>query len=520
LVTVEKLYSSVPATLQWLVFDERLQTDTNDDISSEIQSYIDFEADLASRVYPAEVTTPLRNIISEWFSGLCISTTAPCPKFGPGATASTGRVAHVEKALNFDADPQSVSLFCDWFYRDEDEISLPIRSETTRRNRIIFVPKNALKHRIISAEPIWLGWMQQLLKDILYNYIEKHPRMYTWFSNQAYSRKLALEGSASGAYATVDFSSASDSITVTLVSELYKGTELHELLLDTRSIEAEMPDGRIVPLTKFAPMGSATCFAVMDSIFLSICEDSVRKVLNRPGRYGDYTVYGDDVIIRSDCLEQFETTCKQLKLEFNLEKSYSTQSGLRYRESCGIEALNGVDITPVRYSRFQDPIIASAPVNRKYWESTFDLMNRLLDSGYLNTRSACVELIKFSLERGKTSNRRLARNIWNCTMRIDASDYAKGYDGPMALVVPDGTATNFRTKTRRNPDLQCSECRCLVPVASPIDYHDGSHKEIAAYTLWFYAANHRPNLPYDKSIDITGCAGTKPDKWVWRWCRL
>jgi hypothetical protein len=347
--------------------------------------------------------------------------------------------------------------------------------------------------------------------------------MFTWFSNQETSREYARLGSIDARYATIDFSSASDSVTVPIVAAIFEETEFQELLLDTRSTTALMPDDTIVPLTKFAPMGSATCFAVMDIMFLSICELAVRRSKGRPGRKGDYVVYGDDVTIRADCLEQFLEICSALYLEINREKSYSTQTGMLYRESCGIECLDGRDITPLRYSRFQEPlVVATAPVRRDWWESTVDLMNRCFSHGLWQTRSVIVELIKLAITRGKKKRKRiLSRNIWECTMRIDALDYSRGYDGPMAIVVPDCTATNYRAQVRYNADLQCSEVKVLVPFAKPRDHHEmGPDAEQAALYLWYFAALNRPSLPWDASIDITGCAGTEPDKWVWRWCRL
>jgi hypothetical protein len=396
-------------------------------------------------------------------------------------------------------------------------------------NQIIFVPKNALTRRTISAEPAWLSWLQQAVKELMFSYVETHPKMYTWFSNQEYSRELALKGSIDGSYATIDFSSASDSITVPLVSTLYARTPLRDVLLEVRSRQAKLPDGRVVPLTKYAPMGSATCFATMDIIFLSICERAVRLSLGRTGQKGDYTVYGDDVIIRSDCVDAFKEITYELHLQINEDKSYEYPSGYGvYRESCGIEAYGGVDVTPVRYSRFQDPVIASAPLSSTYWASTVDLMNRLYLTGLYKTRSVITQIIKFNVT-GRRAHK-LSRKIWENILRIDAYDYQKGYDGPIAIITPDGTATNYHQRHRLNRALWRVEVRCLVPVAKPVPVdnkcwleHHGDCSESQLLHYWFFLS-HTDDRPSSASSfrgsALDGTAGTQPDKWVWKWCSI
>lgn len=548
---VEKLYSSPAKAIQWLAFDERLQTTTDTDISKEISDYIQYEAVLAGQAYPQSITSKLQQIVEDWLIDCEPAHATPEPQFGPGATATTHRVSAVDKEILMRSDFQTQELFCETFFRDKDEFdpSDPEQSGS-RRNRIIFVPKNALKHRIISAEPVWLTWYQQMLKNLLFDYVEKHPRMFTWFSNQENSRDLALRGSIDGNYSTIDFSSASDSNTATLVDEITSHTSVHDLLMDTRSIEAEMPDGTVIPLEKFAPMGSATCFVILDITLLAVCELAVRTVKGRMGTKRDYVVYGDDVIIRTELVPTFTDLCNQLHFDINQEKSYCTTSGNIYRESCGIEALNGVDITPLRYSRFQDPVYTrSARVDQTFWESTVDLINRLQLKGFGNTRSACTSILAYEAhvvwKTSTTVSSKLARAIWYSIPRIDERDYCEpnlvpivgqfpiaqmpefdfrykgiGVDLPLAVIVPDGTATNYQCRRRYNKRLQRWEIRCLLPTTHARSHHTGDEREVAAYNLWFYAALRRSKDPCDHSIDITGCAGHDRTSWSWQWCSL
>jgi hypothetical protein len=566
LVVLEKMVASSPAAaLQWLAFDERLLLTTNkDDISKEIDAYVSFEEDLSGRSYPEDLTDHLSLILSDWLSEFSLGEALPDPTFGPGAVAEwSGRLPQLSKALRCVYDADTVDKLCEFYYCDVDDLIVGKPGKASFQNRIIFVPKNALKHRIISAEPCWLSWLQQGIKRPLYDYVEKHPKMFTWFSDQAKSRELARKGSIDGRYATIDFSSASDAVTKTLVQAVYKRTWIVDPLLLTRSTTALLPDGRIISLEKFAPMGSATCFVTMDLLFLSICELAIRTALGRPGAVGDYVVYGDDVIIRQDAVQQFLNMCDQLGLRVNADKTYCDPTTPHlYREACGIEAMDGADVTPLRYSRFQEPILASGPVDVTWWTSMISLMNRcLVEYHYDQTRSVLVECIKRSIARGDARKRELARSIWEHALRIDRSDYLEGFDGPLAVVVPDGTATNYHCKAgsdwdesnKAKPSYQRNYVLVRAPSLRPVSVrkvvedaaNNGDLEPLrAALHLWdFKAQSRRPteadNLwhqalkftlkPGDKYLDyLAGCegpdtteslltsvAGVQALKWVW-----
>jgi hypothetical protein len=533
LVVLAKLSSSFSAGLQWLSFDERLLLDTNSDISQEIDEYIAFEEELKDRHCPDWVAQAVQPVISDFLKDFSLGLNVPEPKFGPGAVAEIGgRQPAIEKVVNMVYDPSVCEKLCSLFACEPDDLFLGRPGKAVFRNRIIFRPKNALSHRIISAEPTWLTWVQQALKVALFDYVERHPRMYTWFSDQERSRTLALRGSLTGDYATIDYSSASDSVTVELVATLFRDTYVVDALLSTRSLEAEMPDGRIVRLRKFAPMGSATCFVTMDIILLSLCEVAVRQGLGRPGTPNDYTVYGDDVVIRSELVPLFLELSSAIGMTVNSTKSYTdVRTPHHYREACGIEAMDGVDVTPVRYSRFQEPILRDGPVEPEWWASTIDLCNRLIiDAYYPNTRSVVIECIKHSIARAKQpQKRKLCQSIWDSILRVDRSDYQDDLDGPLAMVVPDGTATNYRSRKGYCKDLQRPYTMVRSPVARPLDVHS-VNRESELLNYWFFKAqtglpNKRDRKFWDlKQIaEVQGsdgsllgaAAGTLPLVWGW-----
>ena len=100
-------------------------------------------------------------------------------------------------------------------------------------------------------------------------------------------------------------------------------------------------------LKKFAPMGSALCFPVEAFIFWALTVSVIRK-------YYGYTlkqacsmvfVYGDDIITTAEVYGEVMQQLPQLGLMFNVAKCCT--AGF-FRESCGCEAYEGFDVTPVR----------------------------------------------------------------------------------------------------------------------------------------------------------------------------
>jgi hypothetical protein len=535
-----ELWGSFRFCLEWLCFDERLLLDTNEkDIGPEIAAYVAFEDTLSRREYSDDGPIPeLRAIVQEWFEPFTVWAYGPEPRFGPGAVAETkGRPSYFEKATNCRWEPDIVRMFSQAYNVEPDEmiVGKPGAYLGNYRNRIIFRPKNALKHRIISAEPTWLGWLQQGLKAAIYEYVESHPQILTWFSNQERSRQLALRGSIDGSYATIDFSDASDSVTRELVAKVYEHTYFVDLLLAARSTHALLPDGRTIALSKFAPMGSATCFCTMDVLLCACCELAIRDTLGRKARYGDYVVYGDDVIIRAAAVPRFLQVVSSLGMSVNSDKSYwDTTSGAFYRESCGIEAFNGVDVTPTRYSRFQEPVwCEDVPSDGPWLASVVALCNNLFEAGYWSARSAVIQLLNGALDRAlrlatdnptrsntERANRAAkVRRVWYHLLRVDASDYARGWNGPLVVVVPDGTASNYHCKSRWNARLQRREhlvsdfTEEMVETYKVPGYWDNPE----FYGLWFHRArSERPLAERTQSV-MHGAAGAERQRWrsVW-----
>jgi hypothetical protein len=207
--------------------------------------------------------------------------------------------------------------------------------------QVILVPKDSRGQRLISCEPLYNMWIQQGLGHAIVDHVERHPltRGKVNFTDQEPNRRGALLGSSTGRYATLDLKEASDRVSLGLVRLLFPG-QLVEALLSCRSQSTRMPDGSEVKLHKFAPMGSSLCFPVLaltiwSLLHASMDTDSRERIL----------VYGDDVIVPTEQSAYAIAILESFGLKVNVNKSCT--SGL-FRESCGMDAIFGVCVTPVR----------------------------------------------------------------------------------------------------------------------------------------------------------------------------
>jgi hypothetical protein len=528
---VEKFFPSFKDCLQWLSFDERLLLDGGPDVSVELQKYRDFESQLKLYRYDEGILHSLSEIISDFLKDFSFGAYELEFKFGPGATSEiSGRKPPVQKVKEV-GDGRILSSLADSFNMNPEDIWPGPIGSGNMSNRIIFVPKNATSHRVISAEPTWLSWVQQGMKSALYSYTNTSKKMYTNYENQADTRIMALQGSLDGSYSTRDLSSASDSVTVQLVASVYRSTYIVDSLLAARSTHAILPDESTLQLEKYAPMGSALCFWTMDTLLLACCELAIRNVFHRYSNPSDYRVYGDDIIIRTEAVEELDRILTTIHFEINESKSYSCSCGAKYREACGIEAYNGQDVTPLRVSRFAEPLVGTKPDTISEVSSQVAFLNGCYQWGYTETRRIAWQLIRLS-SRGAKINDFSLSFIWDHVLRIDYSDSrlskfnldwsvpnfrAKplGKDGPMALVVPDGTASNFRCRMRRDRDLQVNTAKVVSPKVRPLRATDRDEESLLR--LWFYYRGARTYQ--DGSLRLT-CIGTSLPEMAMAWYEL
>jgi len=216
--------------------------------------------------------------------------------------------------------------------------------------KVVLVPKDSRGPRLISAEPLEFQWIQQGLGRKIVSHLESHwlTRGNINFTHQEVNQKLALDSSVSDAYSTIDLKDASDKVSLTLVRRLFSQQPMLLKCLEAcRTTSTRLPDGRVIALNKYAPMGSALCFPVEALVFWSIMVAAICRETRRPlalvGK--EIFVYGDDIIVPRTyallCIHALE----RFALQVNRDKSCIMGS---FRESCGVEAFKGINITPSR----------------------------------------------------------------------------------------------------------------------------------------------------------------------------
>lgn len=204
-------------------------------------------------------------------------------------------------------------------------------------NKIVTVPKNSKTDRVIAVEPGINLWFQKAVGSMIRRRLS---RFGIDLNSQLRNATLARFSSKEGDLATVDFSSASDSIASSVVEELLP-PRWFQLLNAMRSKIGIDSSGSVRRWNKFSSMGNGYTFELESLIFyaaaLATCEYQGQE---NP----IISVFGDDVILPAKSIELFSSYCDYLGFRINKEKSF--WDGL-FRESCGSHYFDGVDCKPI-----------------------------------------------------------------------------------------------------------------------------------------------------------------------------
>jgi len=262
-------------------------------------------------------------------------------------------------------------------------------TEDVQTSRVAFVPKDARGPRVIAIEPKELQWLQQAIRGVIVPRLQERTHRRINFDDQSVNQRLALSSSRNRFYATLDMKDASDRVSVALARAILPPTWF-QLIDATRSERTRLPSGKLVQLRKLSSMGSATTFPVEALVFWAISVSAIAQVLPEQSRWirEHVYVYGDDLIVPSAYATLVMDALEEYGLLVNRTKSFIKGY---FRESCGVDAYHGENVTPVRMRKLP-------PQRRRDGEaveSYASLANRLDVFGY----SAAAELVYSHLER-------------------------------------------------------------------------------------------------------------------------
>jgi len=290
-------------------------------------------------------------------------------KHGPGAVAEYTGTANKYAWRNWSNTLEAEFPFADyafhsysaWAKRSDDH---PVVGSEEPASRLIAVPKSYSKPRLIAAEPSANQWCQQ---NIWHYFMERSRAswiaLFVHFGDQTVNRKLARGASSDGRLATVDLSAASDRVSTSVVAAVFRANPglLRALRSSrtrsvTQTLSARAPE--VIWLNKFCTMGSACTFPVESLIFLAVAVSCVlvTRGLNATNKNieslrGTISIYGDDIIVPVESRELLISLLEVLYFKVNPDKSFWEGN---FRESCGIDAFRGVDVTPAYWHGWYD----------------------------------------------------------------------------------------------------------------------------------------------------------------------
>lgn len=318
------------------------------------------------------------------------------PKHGRGAVAD---LRPNEFKYEFKSWPEKLSRvfpmdlfafanYSQWVDHVTNHFGARVITHNEPASKLIAVPKTLKGPRLIASEPVAHQWAQQCIRSFLVSSIAKSPfSEAVHLHDQSFNQRLAKEASLTGSHATIDLSSASDRMSCWLVERIFKRNKsLLEALHASRTrwilntIDKKSP--KFSRLRKFACQGSAVTFPVQTIAYTIMAVASVLYVRKLPVNYSnlqiaarDVQIYGDDIIAPMDSVDVLLGLLGSLGFKVNVDKTHRTG---KFRESCGIDAYLGTDVTPSYVSTNPD---VSRPESIG---SSVDIHNNFVNRGYFH----------------------------------------------------------------------------------------------------------------------------------------
>jgi hypothetical protein len=352
---------SIRAVRQFCLLSQKIERECSPDrIRKAFTSFVETDRELIGlpgRLDPDRLRTFVR--VAEKFFGTMFSHCEKViaeyglvPKHGPGAVAE--RKSQKEKRVYDYWVERLETSFPAWRYTQNTGYVSPepIIPSSEIPVRVVAVPKTQSTPRIIAIEPTVMQYAQQGLKREIYEWVGRGPlRKVLGFHDQTRNQKMAKEASSKQNLATLDLSEASDRVHWFLIYKmLARYPHLWDFVWQSRSSRADVHGFGVIPIQKFASMGSALTFPLETIVFTTLAICGVRSVqpsIKITPRHlaGSISVYGDDIIVPVDTVDAVIDWLEHFGAKVNQRKSFWNG---KFRESCGAEYYDGHDVTIAR----------------------------------------------------------------------------------------------------------------------------------------------------------------------------
>ena len=260
-----------------------------------------------------------------------------CSNWGPGVTLKLKEDTSPQNKFRFEngITKAAYNFVRDWFPVAYPTWIIPTW-EIQNGNKVVTVPKNSKTDRTIAVEPGVNLWFQKGIGSMIRRRL---LRFGIDLNSQTRNQELARVGSKTQHLATIDFSSASDTISEATVWNLLPN-KWFRILDIFRSKLGQLHGAPTFVYNKFSSMGNGFTFELESLIFFAIAT-SCCEALGID--HSEVSVFGDDVIIPVVAVELFTVICSTYGFSINTQKSFSTGY---FRESCGEHYYNGIDCKP------------------------------------------------------------------------------------------------------------------------------------------------------------------------------
>lgn len=275
-------------------------------------------------------------------------------KWTPPYSVSPKALPYVREAIS--ADPRWIGALWDYF-RTQFEIPMhaPVPEwllwEWALKSydycQYSTVPKSAVTDRSIGIEPELNVYLQLGVDRVIRRRLKL--RWGIDLNSQSENQLLALNASVTNEDATIDLKGASD-CTAVMTAYMLLPEAWFALLMDLRSenILMDRPkvgnEGQPVTLAKISAMGNGFTFVLESLIFAAIARASMRRKKHK----GKISVFGDDIIVPRTVAPFCIDLLKLFGYLVNEEKTFIEGP---FRESCGVDCLNGINIRPLFLKR-------------------------------------------------------------------------------------------------------------------------------------------------------------------------
>lgn len=414
--------------LTFLLFGKKLAYIDDDLNATAFRGWLQVEDRLRALTFGDNDLASLKNIVRALLPVFRVTDLRP--RFGPGNVSETWIKDVTQKLDQLHSHPKLEYAFNRERPGATREEGFGVMNRTVQLSgksgdvsKLKFVPKDISKARTICMEPnAFMYFQQEVLRALGSSMRRGRISQFVNMRDQSRNQRAAIHGSKYLSLDTLDLSSASDSVHIDLVRGVFQpGWLLY--LLATRTSKVLLPDKKVVDVYKFAPMGSAVCFPIQCILFTAIClygyeahrrgvptgefvmtEREAIELIERhlhkdfgdetpfTRRYEPPVIFGDDIVCDSRVTGDVISTLNRLGFQVNVDKSFTGSQA--FRESCGVFAYQGEEVTPLR---FQLPWHEAGGMDAKVFASYVGAINRFRSHRYHGVAS----YLQSVLEQGK-----------------------------------------------------------------------------------------------------------------------